>query len=514
MSVEEPLASSIPPDRSGVESMSEQTLRTRVVTGVAWMVLFKLIDRGLGFISVLVLARLLVPSDFGLVAMATAVMGLLELFSAFSFDVALIGNRNLTRDHYDTAWTMNVMAGVAIALLIWSLAWPAGIFYHEPRLTPMLLVLGLASAVQGTENIGVVMFRRELNFRKEFMFLVLKRMSSIIIVIPAAYMLRSHWALIIGLLSGRVISVALSYGIHPYRGRFCMRARAELLGFSGWMLVNNMLSFLKERSPDFIIGRTLGAGPLGLYGMAVEIANIPTSELSGPLNRALLPGYAAVQNRGSALQQAYLNSLGSTALFVVPAGFGLLAVAADLISLLLGDRWTQSVPVLQIMSMHGMMMALQAIGYTVMLASNRPHIPARVSAVHVTIIIVLLITLTPSLGIVGGALAYLGTALLMTPVMYFFVLQALQLRVSRVLGVLWRPFCAALAMTAVIWAVRTQLWAPPRETFLQLLAEVAIGLVTYLGALLLLWTLTGRGPGAERLAVDQIRLRIAMRRVK
>jgi lipopolysaccharide exporter len=489
-------------------------LRTRVVAGVGWMVLFKLVDRGLGFISILVLARLLLPSDFGLVAMATAVMGLLELFSAFSFDVALIGNRNLTREHYDTAWTMNVIAGVSIALLMWALAWPASTFYHEPRLLPMLLVLGVASAVQGCENIGVVAFRRELNFRKEFTFLLLKRLSSLIIVIPAAYLLRSHWALIIGLLCGRAISVLLSYLIHPYRPRGCLRARRELLGFSGWMLLNNMLSFLKDRSPDFIIGRLLGPAPLGLYGIGAEIANIPTAELSGPLNRALLPGFAAVADRCALLQQAYLNSLGSAALFVVPAGFGLLATAPDLVRLLLGERWIQSVPVLQIMSLHGMLMALQAIGYTVMLASGRPHIPARVNIVHVSIIIALLSTFTPRLGIEGSALAYLCTAAVMSPVNYYFVLQALQLRVSKVLSVFWRPLCAALAMSSVIWLMRRYLWSSPHGTVLALLGEVALGAAAYLLVLLALWTLSGRSGGAERLAIDYVRMRIASRQVK
>ncbi len=494
--------------------MGEQTLRTRVVAGVGWMVLFKLVDRGIGFISILVLARLLLPSDFGLVAMATAVMGLLELFSAFSFDVALIGNRNLTRDHYDTAWTMNMIAGLSIAVLMWVLAWPASIFYHEPRLLPMLLVLGVASAIQGCENIGVVTFRRELNFRKEFTFLSLKRMAMVIIVVPAAFMLRNHWALVIGLVSGRAISVMLSYWIHPYRPRLCMRTRRELLGFSGWMLVNNLLSFLKDRSPDFIIGRVLGPGPLGHYGMGTEIANIPTAELSGPLNRALLPGYAAVSDRVPALRQAYLNSYSSAALFVLPAGLGLFATAPDLVALLLGDHWTASVPVLQVMSLHGTLMALQAIGYTVMLASGRPHIPARVNMVHVSIVIALLSTLTPFLGIVGAAFAYLCTAVVMSPVNYYFVLQALQLKPLKLLGVIWRPFFSALAMSGVIWVIRQFLWSPPRETALELAAEVLIGITAYALVLVALWTVSGRPSGAEQLSIEYVRMRIASRHVK
>src|ERR1043165_4489758 len=93
-------------------------LRGKMARGAAWMVLFKLLDRGLGFLSTLVLARLLSPDNFGIVAMATSLIGMLELISAFGFDMALIQRADATRAHYDTAWTFNVILGCVISLLM------------------------------------------------------------------------------------------------------------------------------------------------------------------------------------------------------------------------------------------------------------------------------------------------------------------------------------------------------------------------------------------------------------
>jgi PST family polysaccharide transporter len=480
----------------------------KMASAVGWMMLFKLVDRGVGFVSVLILARLLVPADFGLVAMATSVVALLELLSAFSFDVALIGRRNPTREHYDTAWTLNAIAGLSIAGLIVMLAWPAGIFYHETRLTPVMLVLAVASAVQGFDNVGVVAFRRDLDFRKEFVYLTLKRLATFAVVVPAAFLWRSHWALVVGIVSGRLLSVMLSYAIHPFRPRFSLQARRDLFGFSSWMLMNNLLGFVKERAPDFIVGRALGPAPLGLYSMGTELASIPTAELSAPLNRALLPGYAALSGQESALQSAYLKAFGVLALFVVPAGFGVSSTAPDLVVTLLGEKWAGAVPIVEIMAIHGIVVALQAIGYAVMLASNRPSIPARLNAVHVCVLVTALLVLTPRFGITGAAFGYLGTGLLMAPVNYYFVLAALGLSAARVLGVIWRTLAAAGVMAATLTVGREVLGARPDSALARLLVEVPVGALAYAVTLAGLWLLSGRPAGPERAFVELVRSRL------
>ena len=176
---------------------------------------FKLLDKSIGLISTLVLVRVLTPSDFGLVAMAMAVVALLELMSAFGFDSALIQRQDTARSHFDTAWTFNVIFGVCIALFLVAMAVPAAAFYREPRLEQMLPVLAIGAVVGGFENIGTVAFRKELNFRMEFIYLFIKRIAVFAVVITLALTLRSFWALIFATIAGKAMAVLISYLLHP-----------------------------------------------------------------------------------------------------------------------------------------------------------------------------------------------------------------------------------------------------------------------------------------------------------
>ena len=244
--------------------------------GAVWMVLFKFTERGLGLISTIILARLLLPADFGLIAMAVSIIAVLELLNSFGFDTVLIQNPDANRSHYDTAWTFNVIFGTASSLILFLLASPAAAFYDEPRLEMVIDFLAIGTFIQGLGNVGVVAFRKELEFNKEFKFLVAKKLISFCITVPLAFILKNYWALVIGMLAGKSAGMALSYLVHPYRPRFSLAARHELFQFSKWLLLNNLLFFLRFRSAHFIIGKTAGTHALGLYTIAYEISNLPT----------------------------------------------------------------------------------------------------------------------------------------------------------------------------------------------------------------------------------------------
>jgi O-antigen/teichoic acid export membrane protein len=183
------------------------------------MIAFRLLDRAVGVISMLILARVLTPADFGLVAMATALIALVELFGGFGLDLALIQHRDATREHFDAGWTMNVLIGALVALLLLVLARPLAWFYDEPQLVALVALLALGPLIQGSKNIGVVAFRKDLNFDREFRFLLAKRLLSSVITVWLALWLRSYWALAIGMVFGRFTGVGISYALHAFRPR-------------------------------------------------------------------------------------------------------------------------------------------------------------------------------------------------------------------------------------------------------------------------------------------------------
>src|SRR5262245_42321683 len=136
-----------------------QGMGKRMAKGATWMVLFTVLQRCIGLVSTIILARLLIPADFGLVAMGMSIFGALEVISTFSFDVALIQNQEAARRHYDTAWTFNLVFGLVNAMVLVVLAIPASNFFAEPRVQWVMYALALCALISGFDNIGIVAFQ-------------------------------------------------------------------------------------------------------------------------------------------------------------------------------------------------------------------------------------------------------------------------------------------------------------------------------------------------------------------
>ncbi len=203
----------------------------RITVGAVWMVGMRFIDRGIGFVSTLILARLLMPDDFGLVAMAMTVFGFIEMGGQFGFDVTLIRNRQTNRAHYDSAWTLSVGYGLFTALALVALAIPSATYFNEPRLKTIFYALAVIALIQGFENIATIDFRKYLYFHKDFQLIFTKRVISFFVTLVLAYTFCSYWALLGGMATSRISGVILSYWLHPYRPCFDRYRDSRVTGF-------------------------------------------------------------------------------------------------------------------------------------------------------------------------------------------------------------------------------------------------------------------------------------------
>jgi O-antigen/teichoic acid export membrane protein len=362
-----------------------ENINGRVGVGIIWMIGARLADRLIGIVSTLILARLLVPGDFGLVAMATAIGAILDLLGAFSFDLALIQKKNTERKHYDTVWTFNVLFGVGCGLCLIGFAEVAARFYSEPRLASVMYVLSLSYFLNAFTNVGLVSFRKDLNFDKEFKYIFSRRVITFLVTISAAFLLRSHWALLLGMTTGRLVSLVMSYAMNDYRPRFSLAASRELLSFSKWLLINNILFFLLHRGCTFVIGRLYGASTLGIYTISYEISSLPSTELVAPINRVMFPGFSKMRDVDQ-ISQAYLKLFGLLTLVILPIGIGIAAVASPLVATVLGDKWLAAIPVIQLLAIHGAIGATQGNNGVVWLALGHPRKLTAFAALFVLIL--------------------------------------------------------------------------------------------------------------------------------
>lgn len=482
----------------------------QIAKGAAWMMSFKLLDKSVGLISTLVLARVLTPADFGLVAMATAVVAMLELMGAFGFESALIQRQNTERSHFDTAWTFNVIFGVAISIMLLVMAVPAADFYREPRLELMLPALAIGALIGGFENIGTVAFRKELDFRKEFKFLLAKRLAASAVTITLALTLRSFWALIGGMVCGKLMAVFISYRLHPYRPRLTLAAHGDLLHFSKWIFISNLIQFLHSRSTDFVLGRTVGSHGLGVYNIASEIAAMPSTELIAPLNRAVYPAYARLAGARDELWERFLEVFGIISLLAFPVAVGLYCLSDLVVSLLLGTQWHEAVPIIQIAGLSGLVVALQSNMYLVILAMGQPKANTLLSASLLLVSLPAVVYASLQYGALGAAYAHFATALLgfVGIVMVFARVTGLPKR--KLFEVMWRPLLASGAMALALRgavALQHAEW-PDVQPIVQLFALLPVGAFSYVVAVLTIWILARRPASAEQMLLKVLRGKI------
>jgi lipopolysaccharide exporter len=483
----------------------KESIRDAMISGSVWMISMRWAIRGIGLVSTVILARLLMPEDFGIVDMGNIVVGLIDIFLSFGVELALIQQANASRDHYDTAWTIRLLQSIGVAILVVALTPLAIDYFNEPRLEFILPILGLGVAISGLENIGVVAFRKELDFRKEFMFNVIKKLCSFTITIGLAWYYRSYWALVCGIVGGQILSTIFSYWLHPYRPRWCLKMARDIWGFSQWMLCINILYYINQRGSEVVVGGHTSAAQMGIYAVSTEISELPTTEVIYPVSRALFPGYALIKNEPERLKTAYLNVLGFIATVTTGAGLGISLVAQELVPIMLGSKWMEGIVIIQCLAISGLIRATYATAGNVMLALGRAKRLAIITGSEVILQITGALIGVSTLGILGVAWGKIVCAIVFSFVFFAALCQCTGIQWRDIRALLLRPLVAGAGMIVVVRVLELIL---PTGLWLPFLLKTLVGGASFTLILFGLWRFMGQPKGFESFAFEQIQLRL------
>lgn len=487
-----------------------QQVGRRMAKGAAWMVGVRLLDRSVGLISTFVLARILLPADFGLVTLAMTVIAIIEVWSEFSFDLALIRDQTAERDQYDTAWTLTLIRSLIVASALGLGAGQISHFFDEPRLANVLYVLALASLLEGAHSIRIVDFRKELNLHKEFSFLMTARLVQFVVTITLAFLWQDYWALVCGILVNRLVRLVLSYIMAPYRPRLTLCAIGELFRFSSWIVVNSVLNFVITRLDTIILGRLTGVSAVGLYSMGYEISNMATTELVWPISRAIFPGFAKFADRKAELMRSYNLSLSVIVLVALPATTGIAMTADYFVPILLGEKWLAVIPLIQVLSVYGGLRVLIANTGALYLAVNRPYLISIMAGVNLAVLAPMMVWLVQSYGAIGAAWAVVAGCVPMVLIMFWFNSVYIGIKFTATLPYLIRPILACAGMVGVLMLVRSALPVSADLTvgIGRLVLLVAVGAAVYILVILATWRLMKHDDGIEPIIFNLVRDRI------
>jgi len=485
-------------------NVKHSSLGKRMAKGAVWTVLMRITLRSIGIVSTIVLARLLVPADFGLVVLASMLIGFVELASEFEFATYLIRGQDIDRSYYDTAWTLSALRGLLIAALLVICSSAAADFFAEPRLQNVLYVLSLASLISGLANIGIVDFQKSLNFDRDFRLTVQTKLVSFVITVLLAIVLRNYWALVIGMLSGRCAALLFGYTMHPFRPRISLVRTGAILRFSKWVIANNLLYYAQRQGYAFVIGKMLNSASVGLYSVGREISAIATSELVVPIGRAMLPGLSALEKEPAAMRRTFLDGLGVIVMLALPLGVGIALTADPLVRVAMGPNWVGAVPVVQILAVVGVVRVFTATSDPHLLALNLPHLTTVLAAFGAVVGIVSMLWAASIWGLVGAAWATSATAILQMLLNYAIIWRVSGISPAAVGAVIWRTVAACLIMSGAVLLLLDH-WPRTGAIFsllLQLCCACVLGALAYGAALLTLWRICGMPAGAEKHALQ------------
>ncbi|MEO1321330.1 MAG: oligosaccharide flippase family protein, partial [Pseudomonadota bacterium] len=300
----------------------------------------------------------------------------------------------------------------------------------------------------------------------------------------------------------------LSYIAHQSRPALSVARAREMLQFSKWLMLNNAIAYLRNRSPDIIIGRLFGTQSLGYFTVANELAMLPSTELIAPLNRAVFPGYAKLSGSNQELEASFLNTVGLIALLAVPAGAGLAAVSMPLTTFVLGSQWATSAPLIESLALAGAVTAILANNSSMYYAIGKPHIITVLGVVYVTLLLSLSLILARRVGLQGIADAYLVTAAVFAPFSMAILARIAGFSLRAMLSRIASPVVCGLTMYLLVSSASIASLVGGFPVGVQLLSLVLLGVVTYVGLIALIWLLRGKPDSAERLALEFGRARL------
>ena len=478
-----------------------------VLAGAGWAISMRWVVKLLGLASSAILARLLMPEDYGLVAIAMVAVGIMNVLFEFGVETALVQNEKVTHAHFDTAWTIRLMQAAVVASVLILFAPFSADLFEETRLPLILQLVAVAIFIQGLENIGVVTFRKELKFNKDFQFFVFNKLVGVLITVSFALYFRSYFALVFGMLGQSIINVANSYFISRYRPRLSLAEFSDLWLFSKWLVLKNLSDYVGKQGDIIFLSKLATVQGLGFYKWGAELSSMSASEIVFPMLRSLMPGLVKVKSDKERLESAFLVSTGMITIVAIPIAMGFAGVAEEFIPLFLGggDKWSAVIPIAQILAFAAMLQSLYIIAANMLIVIGYIRLTAFTSWMRTILVLLFMYPAFRLNGVIGIAKAQVVIGVVTCVVVYFILAHKMGIRVTRVVGVIWRPLTAGLLMAYVLLYVDH--WTTD-HLFVILLAKVILGMLIYSLLLFLFWYLSGAHESCESKIVKMIYQRI------
>ena len=459
---------------------SAQHMDHSLVHGLAWTSAAKWGSQLLSWAATLIVARLLSPDDFGLLGMAEAYLGLVQILTAFGLGATVLAFRDLTDEQLAQLHGFAFVFGVGGFAISCVLAWPLGAFFHAPRLPAVIVVMSLAFIIGSFRIVPAALLQRALRFRELASIDATRALVLAVAMIGLAFMGFRYWTLVIGFLLGSILATALTLRLKRQRmARPQVSALHEAITYSGYMIAS-MFVWYAYTNADFVVaGRLLGQAELGMYTLAWTLASLPVEKVTALIGGVAFPVFTAVQHEPAELRRYLVRLTEGLALITFPAGLGMALVAPEFVLTFLGAKWTGAIVPLQLLALAVCVRSVAPLLPHVLNAIGDARFTMYNAVVSAAIMPVAFYLMATRSGTIGIALVWLLVYPFPTLMLYWRVFRRIELPASQYLGALWPALSSSLIMVGVVLGVRAAI--PVRwSNAIVFSVEVALGAVSYL----------------------------------
>ena len=359
------------------------TLKERTVTGIAWSLIDNFAKQGINFIIGIILARLLLPREFGLIGMTTIFFAISQTFISSGFGDALIRKKDCSQKDYSTVFYYNFFAGSILFVILFFLSGPISLYFDEPQLRMIIRVLSLGLIITGFSLIQQTILVRRVDFKLLTKVSVISSLASGAIGIWMAFSGYGVWSLVAKMMLSSLFTAVLLWIWNKWRPtlEFSIASLREMFSFGSRLMMTYLIDTVYRNIYLLVIGKYFSAEDLGFYTRADQFSNLPAQNITIALQRVSFPILASIQDQEDRLKNAYIRLIKSTMLISVSVMAGVIVVARQLILVLIGEKWLPVVPFLQILSIAAMIYPLQALNINMINVKGRSDIFLRLEII-------------------------------------------------------------------------------------------------------------------------------------
>lgn len=467
-------------NESNIQNESSSNIRQKAIRGVIWSAAQRYGDRAISFVVMLVLARLLSPTAFGLVALALVFISFAQIFIDQGFGDAVVQSPQVDQTLLNTAFWTNITTGLLVMIISISFSQTIADFYKEPQLKQIIRWLSISFVFSALSSVQEAILRRKLNFRSLAIRSLIATFVSGIIAVGLAALGAGVWSLVVKTIMFSFISILVLWGISNWRPGFStsMDSFKRLYSYGINIVGAHFVDFFSRRSGDLLIGFYLGTTLLGYYSLAYALLIVVTEILVVVPNAVIFPAFSHIKNDKLRLQSSVYETTQIISTISIPFFACIIILAPDIVHLLYGSQWNESVPVVQVLMLVGIVHSAFYFFGSLLKAVGKPQ--WRFAMLSITAILNIVgFAIAVQWGIVAVAASYVFTGYLVAPLYLVLVKRAINLDIKIYLKQYAPATVCTILMSAVVFTVRFLL-QPILGPIFHLIVIIPLGVSIYL----------------------------------